>query len=151
MDSFINIIYICSFFITYFILFIIMEDLKKMKSKLYNEINYKIWFKLYAFISISMIHLIWSFSILFLDYKDNNTLIYGFTPFLFIPYIIYIITDLKDNSNDSIASYKINKYLNNLISLYFIFIIIWIIMPNNIKENFVSCFKNIIKDIFKLI
>ena len=147
MDFFINIIYICSFFITYFILFIIMEDLKKIKSKLYNEINYKVLFKLYAFISISMIHLIWSFSILFLDYKDN-TLIYGFTPFLFIPYMIYIITDLKDNSNDSIASYKINKYLNNLISLYFILIIMWIIIPNDIKENFISCFKNII---FKLI
>jgi hypothetical protein len=124
-----------------------MEDLKKIKSKLYNEINYKVLFKLYAFISISMIHLIWSFSILFLDYKDN-TLIYGFTPFLFIPYMIYIITDLKDNSNDSIASYKINKYLNNLISLYFILIIMWIIIPNTIKENFISCFKNII---FKLI
>ena len=123
----INIIYTSTFFIAYFILYLIKTDLKNFKIKLYEQINNKIWMKLYSLITIGLMHLTWIFSVLFLDYKDN-TIIYGFTPLLFVPYVIYLISDFKNKELDTIASDKINKYLNYLITIYFIIIIIMLIL-----------------------
>ena len=130
----INIIFFSTFFIAYFIFYLIKNDLKDFKIKLYTEINNKAWIKIYSLISIALIHFTWIFSILFLKYKDDN-LLFGFTPFLFIPYMLYIITDFKNENINTIASQKINKYLNYLISIYFIILIIWIIISNTMLKT----------------
>jgi hypothetical protein len=119
-----------------------MQDIKKFKRIIYNEITDEIWLKIYAIISISFIHLIWLFSILFLNYDDKN-IIYGISYYLLIPYLIYIIADFK--KNNTIASEKINKYLNYLMTIYLILIIIIVFIPNNNKKNFINSIKNIFK------
>lgn len=138
-----NILYIYTFFIAYFILYLIKNDLKKFKIKIYNELNYKIWAKVYLLILICMIHLTWLFLILFLNYNDKN-IIYGLPYFLFVPYFAYILIDSKNDNNNTIADQKINKYLNYLMSIYFIFIIFLIIIPNQIKKNLLECFLSMI-------
>jgi hypothetical protein len=55
-------IYIFTFFIAGFIIYLCMNDFKKFKSTkfdLYKQINYKIWAKLYTLIVIFSIHFIW--------------------------------------------------------------------------------------------
>lgn len=136
-------IYTSIFFIAYIILYMIMEDLKKFNDKLYNEITNKIWIKSYLIITIGLIHLSWLLLILFLNNKYNETVV-GFPSFLLIPYIIYVAIDFKEDNRNTIASEKLNNYLNNLVSIYFIFMIIIIIIPNNIKEK-------LIKNIYDLI
>jgi hypothetical protein len=138
-------IYFCSFIIALFILYLIINDLKKLKLRLYNEINYKIWIKVYSFISISLIHSIWLFNILFKDDIDDST-IYGIPFYLLFPYFIFIVTEIrmqKDN-NMTLTSEKINKYINYLFLIYFLCIIIIMIIHNNIKKSFIKCMKNII-------
>jgi hypothetical protein len=123
-----------------------MKDLKKFKDKLYNEITNKIWIKSYLIILIGLIHLSWLLLILFFNNKNNETII-GFPSVLLIPYIIYIAIDFKEDNKNTIASEKLNKYLNNLVSTYFIFIIIIIIIPNNIKEKLIKSIYNLIHKI----
>ena len=182
-----NIIYLFSFFISGFILYLIIHDLQKFKIKLYNEISRNIWIKIYSFVSIISIHIIWLFSELFSEIllNTNKELIYGFPFYLLIPYIIYIIadsnkksissnispnissnispniasnispniasniatTDEKDH-NIPIASQKINKYFNYLMTIYLILIIIIILIPNEIKINFIRSIKNHLLDLF---
>jgi len=141
----INIIYLLSFFIAGFILILLKKDLKHFKIILYNEINCKIWIKLYIIITIGIIHLLWLFLSLFLNYNDK-TLIYAFPPILLIPYIIYIITDSnKDNkAYDTLVSKKINKYLNYSMMIYFVYIIFLIIIPYDIKYNLIIIIKKYI-------
>lgn len=139
-------IYISIFFIAYIILYIIMKDLKRFKDKLYNEITNKIWIKLYLIISIGLIHLSWLLLILFFNNKYDDTIV-GFPSFLLIPYIIYVAIDFKEDNKNTIASEKLNNYLNNLVSLYFIFMIIMIIIPNNIKEKLIKSIYNLIHKI----
>lgn len=160
-----NIIYISIFFISGFILSILKYDLQKCKIKLYNQITNTIWIKVYALMNIVLIHAFWFFNELFL--KENTKsicYIYGFTYYLFIPYLIYLVGDLRDKINGkerydkndivinetkkelkiSIASEKINKYLNYLISIYFFLIILMVLIPNDVKENIIMCIKGII-------
>ena len=139
-------VYISIFFIAYIILYMIMKDLKRFKDKLYNEISNKIWIKTYLIILIGLIHLSWLLLILFFNNKNNETII-GFPSFLLIPYIIYMAIDFKEDNKNTIASEKLNKYLNNLVSIYFIFIIIIIIIPNNIKEKLIKSIYNLIHKI----
>ena len=118
------IIYISTFIIALFILYLIITDLKKFKLKLYNEINYYIWTKIYAFISIGLIHAVWLFNALFNDSDENNSISYGIPNYLLFPYSIYIISEIKlrsnyDKNDISNASEKINKYMNYLILIYF--------------------------------
>jgi len=134
------IIYICSYFISGIILYLLMIDIKKFKNRLYYEITNEIWIKLYCLISILIIHLIWIFSIVFLNYQDSS-IIYGIPYFLIIPYLLYLTIDFK--KIDTIASEKINKYLNYIISFYLIIIIMIAVIPNKIKKEFIKCFKNI--------
>ena len=139
-----NNIYLFSFFLSGFILYLIMHDLKKFKVKLYNEISTKIWVKLYALISIASIHLVWLGFSIFLNYNDK-TPIYAFPVYLLIPYVIYVIADSnKDDNNDQIASQKINLYLNYLISVYFAFIVLMILIPDKFEISII----NFIKDLF---
>jgi len=141
-----NIIYLLSFILSGFILYLFKIDLKKFKHKLYDEINNEIWIKVYSFICIGGIHLIWLLSTLLLNYNDT-TIVYAFPYFLLIPYGLYIGTDLMYKNSDydkTIASEKINKIFNYLMSFYFIIIIIFIIIPNNIKINFIECIRNLI-------
>jgi len=122
MDN--NNLYLCSFIIALCILYLIIIDLKKFKIKLFNEINKKIWIKIYALLCIVIIHLIWLMSILFTD--TGNT--FALPAILIIPYIIFLVSDLvKTELKDSIASNKINKYLNYLISIYFVIIIMYLV------------------------
>ena len=108
-----------------------MIDIKKFKNRLYYEITNEIWIKLYCLISILIIHLIWIFSILFLNYEDLS-MIYGIPYFLIIPYLLYLTIDFK--KIDTIASEKINKYLNYIISVYLTIIIIIAVIPNKFKK-----------------
>lgn len=152
-------LFISSFFIAGIILYLFINDLKKNKNKFYNEINNEVWIKLYALLTIGIIHFIWLFAILFLNY-DDNTLIYGFPFYLLIPYIIYgginyagettlHIVGLESNK-ESIASEKINKYLNYLISLYFILIIIFLIIPVECKKDIFKYIIKVLHDVGKL-
>lgn len=141
-----NIIYLLSFILSGFILYLFKIDLKKFKSKLYDEINNEIWIKVYSFICIGTIHLIWLLSTLLLNYNDT-TIVYAFPYFLLIPYGLYIGIDLinKNSDNDkSIASEKIENIFNYLISFYFISIIIFIMVPNGIKISFIECIRSLI-------
>jgi hypothetical protein len=129
-----NLIYIFSFAISLFILYLIIIDLQKFKIKLYNEINKKIWIKVYALISIFIIHLIWIANVLLTNLQECEP-----PYFLIIPYIIYLITDIV-RTKETIASKKINRYLNYLISVYsviiiFIFFLIKYLKINSLKIN----------------
>ena len=122
MDN--NNLYLSSFIIALCILYLIIIDLKKFKIKLFNEINKKIWIKIYALLCIVIIHLIWLMSILFTDMEYT----FALPAILIIPYIIFLVSDLvKTELKDSIASNKINKYLNYLISIYFVIIIVYLV------------------------
>lgn len=139
-----NIIYLLSFILSGFILYLFKIDLKKFKQKLYDQLNNEIWIKIYSFISIGTIHLIWLLSTILLNYNDT-TIIYAFPYFLLIPYGLYIGADLINRNNDkTIASEKINKIFNYLMSFYFILIIIFIIIPNNIKINYIECIRDMV-------
>jgi hypothetical protein len=142
----INTFYLSSFFLSLIIIHLYIIDFKKFNIKLYEEINQKAWIKIYVFVNIAIIHIIWLCSTLFLDYKDN-TIIYGVPLFLFIPYLIYIIDDFKKEENETNVSIKINKYLNYLISIYIIILIIFIIIPLKIKINFFNYLQKIIDKI----
>ena len=129
-----TIIYACNFIISYFILYLIKSDLKKFKLELYVQISTKIWLKVYLMILIGLTHLTWLSLILLFNYNDDNV-IYGFTPFLLIPYLLYLITDLKTTNEDNkIVSYKLNHYLNRMMTIYFIVFIIFILLSNQIKK-----------------
>lgn len=142
-----NNIYLFSFFLSGFILYLLMRDLRKNKEKLYNEISSKIWVKVYSLISIASLHIIWVGSSIFLDYNDK-TPIYAFPMYLLIPYIIYVIADSnKDDSGDQIASKKINLYLNYLISFYFVCIVIIILIPDKFKISIINFIKDIVHKI----
>lgn len=141
------IIYLCSFIIASFILYLIINDLKKFKLRLYNEIDYKIWIKVYSLIVIVLIHAIWLFNVLFGDNDNENSIIYGIPFYLLLPYFIFIITEIR-TQNDCVmtsASEKINKIINYLFSIYFVFIIIIMIIPNEIKRSFINCIRSIIE------
>lgn len=143
-NIYVNIIYLSLFLFAYFITYLLKNDLKVIKNHIYNLINTNIWIKIYALISIALIHLTWLFLILFYGYQDKGV-IYGFPSFLLISYAIYLAIDLRDNDkNNTIVTENINKILNYLISIYFIFIIILIMIPNKNKEDLIKCFINLV-------
>jgi hypothetical protein len=85
-------------------------------------------------ILIGLTHLTWLSLILLFNYEDNN-IIYGFIPCLLIPYVLYLIVDLKTTNEDNkIVSYKLNNYLNKIMTLYFIFFIIFILLSTQMKK-----------------
>jgi len=143
------ILYSSTFILSLFILYLIIIDLKKMKLRLYNELDYKIWIKVYSLITIVLIHFLWLCIVLFTNNNDSNV-IYGIPFYLFISYFIFIITEIniQNDCNISIATEKINRYINYLIYLYFICILIVIFIPNKIKIRIINCIRSI--NIYKL-
>jgi hypothetical protein len=139
----INILYFLSLIIAFFIIYLVKSDFKKFKLKLYDQLNNKIWIKLYSFISIVFIHLIWLAGTFLLGYEENN-LVYAFPLFLLIPYTIYIISILsKDEKEETIASNKINKVFNLLMTIYLAIIIVVISLPNGMKIEAINCIINL--------
>ena len=136
-----DLIYICSYFLSFIFLYLFMQDFKKFKKINYNEISNDVWIKIYCIISISFIHLIWLFSIFILN-DENTNYIYGLPIYLLLPYILYIISDFKQY--DSIISVKLNKYFNLLMSVYLIGIIVILIIPIKNKKNIITYLKNIL-------
>lgn len=142
-------IYLFTFFIAGFIIYLCMNDFKKFKQNkfknLYEQINYKIWAKLYILIVIFSIHFIWLFYTFLLDYKDTS-LIYAFQPVLLVPYIVYCIIDLSKESPDNVTpmSIKINQYINYMMTVYFILIIVLIALPNQTKLSIIELIKDVI-------
>ena len=137
------ILYSSTFILSLFILYLIIIDLKKMKLRLYNEIDCKIWIKIYSLITIILIHFFWLCNVLFIN-NNNGDVIYGIPFYLLISYFIFIITEMniQNDCNISIASEKINRYTNYLVYLYFICIIIVILIPNKIKISLINCIRS---------
>ncbi len=141
----IDILYICSFFIALIILHIYNSDFKKINLKLYDDINNSVKIKIYCLITIFLIHIIWLFSSLFMDYNDNNY-IYGFPLYLLLLYILFIFSDkiIKDD-NETNLSTETNKNLNYIFSIYIVCLIIFIIIPEEFKINLIKTIRQIIK------
>lgn len=128
--------YIYSFFLSLIIIYLLNKDLKHIKLKLYEQIDTDIWIKLYSIITIGLIHLIWLFYTIFLNYNDDSY-IYGFPLLLLVPYIIYIYGEFRTITDKTIATQKLNKYINYLMSIYIVLLIIFIIIPVKQKQNIV--------------
>lgn len=140
----INVLYITTFIISFIILYLIKIDIEKFKKKLYNEIDKKIWYKIYTIIVIGLIHIIWLINIFLFNYNDNS-FVYAFPYILLIPYLAYVMIDLKmDFEYNSVVSDKLDKYLNYCISAYFSVIIVLIIIPNSVKKYVINNIKNTI-------
>jgi len=149
----INEFYVYAFFTSAFILYLIIHDVKKCKPRLYNLIDCKIWLKLYVLITLFLLHGTWLFFTLFSS-ETKKDVIYGLTPFLSIPYILYLLIDIQNNKyldNKPIKKmvyYKINKYFNFIMSLYIVFIIVVVALPNSIKKCIIDCSKKYIEKFF---
>jgi len=132
-------LYLSSFIISAIIIIILSIDLKFINDNLYQKINYKLFIKFYALISIGIIHLLWIFYTFLTDYKEHNYF-YGIPPYLLIAYLILVFSSYNsteyNNLND--LSKFINKYLNYIIYLYFICILVIILIPNNYKKSFMN-------------
>jgi hypothetical protein len=139
----INCIYIYCFFFSLIIIYLFNKDLKHIKLKLYEEIDADIWIKLYSIITIALIHLTWLFFTIFLNYNDDNY-IYGFPLLLLILYIIYIYGEFRTITDKTIATQKLNRYINYLMCIYIILFIIFIIFPVKKKQKIVLQIKKII-------
>lgn len=151
----INKFYLSSIIISIIIFYLLLSDTKRIMCGVYNEINDDVWIKLYAFIMIGVVHLIWAFSVIFLDYNDRG-IIYGFPVILLLPYAIYLIGELVNGSasardDETTLSIKINIIMNYLMSIYILCIIILVLMPNRIKIYIIEWIKMLIHRVFKLI
>ena len=140
-----NILYIFAFLISAFITYLLRNDFRMVKRDLYNKIYYKIWIKVYALITIFLIHSFWLFRELFLNNKNSEEVayIYGVPIYLLIAYAIYLYAYIKPDHLDAISfeSQKIDKWLNILMVLYLFFIILIIVIPNNIKQYIINYIK----------
>jgi membrane protease YdiL (CAAX protease family) len=149
-----NILYICAFLISAFITYLLRNDFKMVKRNLYNKIYYKIWIKVYALITIFLIHAFWLFRELFLNNNNSEEIayIYGVPIYLLIAYAIYLYAYIKPDHLDaiSIESQKIDKWLNILMILYLFFIILIITIPNNIKKYIIQYVKKEIYNFLEL-
>lgn len=149
-----NILYICTFLISAFITYLLRNDFKMVKRNLYNKIYYKIWIKVYALITIFLIHSFWLFRELFLNNNNSKdvSFIYGVPVYLLIAYAIYLYACIKPDHLEAISyeSQKLDKWLNILMALYFFFIILIIAIPNNIKQYIVRYIKKELYDFFEL-
>lgn len=145
-----NILYISTFFIAAIVLYLVMNDFKKCKNILYNKIYYKIWIKTYILLTIIFIHFVWLFSQIFLDESDKNC-IYGVPIYIYIPYLSLIIVQINDyldkkkqEKEESTPSKKINKLINYIFILYFICILLFIAIPNDIKKYIIKYIRNLL-------
>lgn len=144
----INKYYISGILLSIIIFYLLLNDIKKINLNLYYEIDDKIWMKLYSFMLIAIIHLIWIFSVIILDF-DDISIIYAFPYILMVPYTLYVLADTYEINNETIASKKLNTYFNYLMSAYIILIIIVIAVPNSFKINIIHFIKYLINELLK--
>ncbi len=149
----INKFYLSSIIISIIIFYLLLSDTKRITFRIYQEINDEIWLKLYAFIMIAVVHLIWAFAVIFLNYNDKSV-VYGFPVILLVPYVIYLVGEFYGGMNEESEtnlSIKVNMWMNCLMSIYIIAIIILVLMPNKYKTMVVQWIKAIIQRITKII
>lgn len=141
------ILYLLSYFISLFILYILLNDLKEYNIKIYNNIDHSTKIKLYTLISIGFIHYIWVLIAYFTDY--DNDLVYGLPIYLLLPYllILYSFFSKKNEEDETPASKNIAKFINRVLGLYFFLIIIFIIIPVSTKKNIFQLTKSQFKKI----
>ena len=121
------------------IILLLKNDLKRINERLYQNIDNKLYYKLFALICIIFIHLVWLFNV-FLTNNSINNIIYGLPIYLLIPYLIIIYSNINKEEYDklSIISKILNKIFYYIFLLYFIGIIIIIIIPNSKKKDFID-------------
>ena len=134
-----DLFYLYAFLIAFIVIILLKNDFKKIDPNLSSLINDKIYLKLYALISIGIIHFIWLFLTFMANYKGDS-FIYGLPWYLLISYILLICsynsTSDYDQLND--VSKYINNLLNNIIILYFICVTVIIILPNTFKKSIIA-------------
>ena len=134
-----DLFYLYAFLIAFIVILLLKNDLKEIDPRLSYLINDKLYLKLYALISIGVIHFIWLFLTFMANYKGDS-LIYGLPYYLLISYILlacsYNPPSIYDELND--VSKYMNRFLNNFIILYFICIFVVVLLPNTFKKNIVA-------------
>ena len=138
----IHYLYIGSIILSILIILLLKNDLKKLNYRLYQNIDNKLYYKLFALICIIFIHLVWLFNV-FLTNNNVNNIIYGLPIYLLIPYLIIIYSNINNEEYEeydelSFISKIINKIFYYIFLLYFIGVIILIIIPNNNKKDFID-------------
>ena len=136
----IHYLYLGSIILSILIVLLIINDIKKINYKLYVNLNDKIYLKLFSMISIIFIHAIWLFNVFLTNNNNNYSLIYGLPSYLILPYliIIYSYINKEEYKNLTMVSKIVDKIFYYLFMLYFIGVIIVIIIPNNIKKDFID-------------
>lgn len=136
----IHYLYLGSIILSILIVLLIINDIKKINYKLYVNLNDKIYLKLFSMISIIFIHVIWLFNVFLTNNNNSYNLIYGLPSYLILPYliIIYSYINKEEYKNLTMVSKIVDKIFYYLFMLYFIGVIIVIIIPNNIKKDFID-------------
>ena len=135
----IHYLYIGGIILSILIILLLKNDLKKINEKLYQNIDNKLYYKLFSLICIIFIHLVWLFNV-FLTNNNVNNIIYGLPIYLLIPYLIIIYSNINKEEYDdlSLISKILNKIFYYIFLLYFIGVIILVIIPNNKKKDFID-------------
>jgi hypothetical protein len=162
-----NILYISTFFIALIIIYLLKNDILKIKSILKKNLNsdtlvinnfniplndkiyYKIWIKLYAIITIILIHISWLFLTFVCNYKDN-TIFFAIPLYLFIPYIIYLVSYISKNEIENISNFSIDidRLMNYGMILYFSLLIILLIINDESKKYIIEFSKLLVYNYF---
>ena len=139
----IHILYISSFLISYIIVYLFKKDMNNL-----IILDKSIWIKLYCFITIGLIHLIWLFNALLLHKTD----VLGFIgyPFYLVFGILLFTFSIKnenenenknknENENENEISNLLNKYLNILFLTYLLISCIIIgCIPHSFKTDVIK-------------
>lgn len=167
MNNINNILYISTFFIALIIIYLLKNDILKVKHILKKKLNsdilvinnfsiplndkiyYKIWIKLYAIITIILIHAMWLFLTFAYNYEDN-TIFYAIPLYLFIPYIIYLFAYISKNDIENISNFSIDidRLMNYGMILYFSLLIILLIINDESKKYFIEFSKLLVYNYF---
>jgi len=134
-----DLFYLYAFLIAFIVILLLKNDLKEIDPRLSYLINDKLYLKVYALISIGVIHFIWLFLTFMANYKGIS-FIYGLPCYLLISYILLACSYNPPNEYDQLneVSKYTNRILNKLITLYFICILVVVILPNTFKKNIVG-------------
>ena len=134
-----DLFYLYAFLIAFIVILLLKNDLVEVDPRLSSSINVKLYLKLYALISIGVIHFIWLFLTFMANYKGDS-FIYGLPWYLLISYILLACSYNSPNEYDQLndVTKYMNQLLNKFIILYFICIVVVIILPNTFKKNIVA-------------
>ena len=130
----IHFIYISILIISYMINVLLKTDLSRYDS-LYVSLSSSIWMKVYACISIALLHGIWLFNALFIHKKDDSSL-FGYPIELLIPIFVFLYSEGLNDSHLShtpitpifyfLNEYEINYYLTVLLVMYILLSVLFI-------------------------